>query len=162
MRCLSSHNVQSNCRNTLQHPNPRVQVATEPGVSELPAGLLCAFQPPLTARQSLTPACISAKPCAQRVDTVVAEMRPIYIICTLLMVRFLCQTADVRRGTVTSTNGGAVCTCRYHSFCGNSRTRQIQLRTRRARRKSRQSRWSSSKVGDLCSLLLSLVMQARL
>jgi hypothetical protein len=60
-------------------------------------------------------------------------------------------------GCCHESDSAAVCTRRCHSSYGSSRTRPTQLRMRPARRKSRQSRWSSSKVGDLCLVRLLCV-----
>ena len=121
-----------------------LQVAALPGVSELPAAVLCAIQPPLTACQSL---------CTLRHAYLLSSMQVVSIAVLLPCFMMACDGAGHARqqmcaGYCQQSEDG-VDECRYHSSCGSSRTRQTQLRMRPARKKSRQSRWNSSKVGPL-------------
>ena len=126
-----------------------MQVTAVPGISELPAALVCAIQPSIAARQW---SCHMYLPSIVH-DVVTGE--PLTCLHMNACADTGCGRLQCAEGCCRET--GAICTCRFHSSCGSSRTRLTQPRMRPARRRNRQNRWSSSKVGHLFFTLLFLV-----
>ena len=132
-------------------PSFHMQVTAVPGISELPAALVCAIQPSIAARQSF---CHMYLPSFVH-DAVTGE--PLACLHMNACADTGCGRLQCAEGCCRESNGGAICTCRFHSSCGSSRMRLTQPRMRPARRRNRQNRWSSSKVGHLFFTLLFLV-----